>query len=68
MWLVDCLMLVIRHCRMLVLINLGLLVGGRLRTHYVSLVRWDLFVLICPVDFVDILAKLDKINRITDGW
>jgi len=20
------------------------------------------------VDFVDILAKLDKINRITDGW
>ena len=61
-------MLEIRQCRTRVLINLGLLVVGRPRTRCVSLTGCDLGYTDMSVDFVDILAKLDKINRITDGW
>jgi hypothetical protein len=61
-------MLEIRQCPTRVLINLVLLVVGRLRIRYVSLTGRDLDCTDMPVDFVDILAKLDKINRITDGW
>jgi hypothetical protein len=61
-------MLVIRQCRTRVLINLELLVVGRLRIPYVSVPGQNLGCTDMTVDFVDILAKLDKINRITDGW
>jgi hypothetical protein len=61
-------MLVIRQCRTQVLINLELLGVGRLKTRCVSLTGGGLGCTDMPVDFVDILAKLDKINRITDGW
>jgi len=61
-------MLEIRQCRTRALINLELLVVERLRTRCVSLTGRDLGCTDMSVDFVDILAKLDKINRITDGW
>lgn len=62
-------MLARRRCPAHHLINPVLQVVGKLRILYVSPLEgfpWDRTDV--SVDFVDILAKLDKINRITDGW